>query len=107
MMSSLSILVLIVIVGWFWVDSLRAREIGSQISRNMCAQHQLQWLDDSLVLCGIKLTRNTQGRWAMQRRYQFEFSKDGNSRQLGTLTLIGHQLAMIELPGILPLTISL
>ncbi len=107
MMSSLSVLVLIVIVGWFWVDSLRAREIGSQVSRNVCAQNQLQWLDDSLVLRKIRLIRNVQGRWAIQRHYQFEFSRDGNSRQVGVLILVGHQLAMIELPGILPLTISL
>ena len=46
-MNWYELMLLCVLIGavWFWLDSMKAREIGIQAARNACAEEGLQFLD--------------------------------------------------------------
>lgn len=71
----------------------RARELASQY----CARHDLQLLDQSMVITAIWPDRGPHGGLALRRSYQFEFTSTGEQRYLGKLLLLGRQLKSIEL----------
>lgn len=96
-MPTLEILSLILLLAtlWFWMDSLKTREIGVDASRRACAAEDLQFLDDTVALEGMRLARNEAGRMTLRRTYGFEYSDTGNNRRKGHVTLLGHQVVMI------------
>jgi hypothetical protein len=91
-MSSLIFLALLALLAWFWLDSLRAREIAIGIGHESCRQHGVQLLDGTVALSKLRLQRNPQGRLRWLRTYQFDFSVTGEGRQRGTLILLGMEL---------------
>jgi len=105
-MSSIIFLAILVVLAWFWLDSLRSREIAKRICQQMCNQLQLQLLDDTIALVQIRLKRNRYGQLRIQRTYMFEFTTEGESRLQGTIIMRGHALEMLELPGYMNRTIS-
>lgn len=67
-------------------------------TRRHCEAMDLQLLDDSLVLSGLKLKRR-QGGWpALVRCYRFEFSATGAERYQGEVVTLGRRIQRIELP---------
>ncbi|MEJ2327007.1 MAG: DUF3301 domain-containing protein [Chromatiaceae bacterium] len=83
------------LLGWFWLDSLRARELATGIARAACAQRGLQFLDQTVALHHLRVRRVPQGlRW--RRVYRFDFSEEGVGRQTGYLVLIGLDLMEIS-----------
>lgn len=97
-MNDLFALLLIAAVVWFWVDTLRARERASELCRTACHNRGLQLLDQTVALEHIALARDGQGRLRLQRRYRFEFTEDGASRQSGTVVMVGAAMRTLELP---------
>lgn len=85
---------------WFWALSLRARERALQACRRICAEFNMQLLDHTVALNGIRLDRDNNGRLCLQRRYLFEFSPDGHSRYGGRLFMLGPRpiSAQLDLP---------
>jgi hypothetical protein len=77
---------------WFWMDSLKAREIGIGEARAACAADGLQLLDDTVAVDVIRFARNDEGRLTFRRTYGFEYSDTGNNRRRGYVTLIGRQV---------------
>lgn len=104
-MDTLSLLLILGLIGWFWFDNLRAREAAMLISRKMCQQFQLQLLDDTVRLTKLSIARDQRGRLKLQRHYCFDFSGDSEQRQQGFLQLNGVQLKMIDVPGYVNRTI--
>jgi hypothetical protein len=81
---------------WFWLDSLKAREIGVLAARNACHGEGLQFLDESVVGNSLRLARDDAGRLKLRRVYGFEYSDTGNDRRTGTVTMLGHAVEILH-----------
>lgn len=90
---------LIVILGggWYWYAAMRAKELARGAGRERCAEAGLIFLDDSVVLRRLHLRRDADGRLTWQRRYAFEFTRDGDLRYAGDITLLGDRVLYIEM----------
>ena len=88
---------LISALGWFWHDSLTARELAVHAAREACKADGLLFLDDTVGIASIKLARNDAGRLNIQRAYDFEFSDTGNNRLPGSVVLRGSQVVLLNL----------
>lgn len=91
-MDILILLVGIALLLWFWQHSLRAREIAIHAAQDLCKRQNLQLLDGTVALNGLRLQRAAAGHIALQRTYQFEYSRDGDERQRGFVLLLGLRL---------------
>lgn len=90
-MESLLALCTLLLLGWFWLDSLRAREIATGIGRAACERRGLQFLDQTVALHRLGLRRRPEGlRW--RRVYRFDFSDEGVGRHTAHLILVGLDL---------------
>ena len=81
---------------WFWLDSLKAREIGVLAARNACHGEGLQFLDESVVGNSLRLARDDAGRLKLRRVYGFEYSDTGNDRRSGSVTMLGHDVEILH-----------
>jgi hypothetical protein len=87
-MSSITGILLIALLIWFWLDSARAREIATGICDAACQQRQLQFLDQTVALCRIGLRWTNQGI-RIRRVFRFDFSEQGVGRHNGHITMLG------------------
>ena len=101
-MLELSALFIFLAAGWFWLDSLRARDFALDGARKACEAESVQLLDWTVAMKRIRLGRDDEGRRGLQRTYEFEFSDTGNNRIEGSITVIGRQLLALNLPVIAP-----
>jgi hypothetical protein len=85
---------------WFWLDSLRARDVALDGARRACEAEGVQLLDWTVAMKRIRLGRDEEGRRGFQRTYEFEFSDTGNNRIGGSITVIGRQMLALHLPVI-------
>lgn len=83
-----------------WRDSMRARERAIFVSRNVCARHDVQFLDETVALTRLGLCRNRRGGLGLRRVYEFEFSAEGATRSLGSITMVSDRVDAVYLPGI-------
>jgi hypothetical protein len=91
---------------YFWQVALRARENARHLGHELCAQANVQLLDQTVSLQRLGIERGSDGRLHWRRRYRFEVSTNGSDRHQGTLDvmqdrLLGHSLPMFgvaELP---------
>ncbi len=90
-------LVLLAGLGWFWLDSLKARDAAIQAARKACAAESLQLLDDTVSIASLKPARDDEGRLMLQRVYTFEYSDTGDNRRRGSVVLLGHNVSMINI----------
>lgn len=81
---------------WFWLDSLKAREIGVLAARKACQEEGLQFLDETVVGRSVKLQRDDEGVLRLRRIFAFEYSDTGNNRCFGSVTLTGHHVDMLH-----------
>ena len=95
MNNLLSILALL-LLGWFWLDSLRARELATGICRATCQQRGLQFLDQTVALRHLGV-RRTQDGLRLRRVYRFDYSEEGVGRRDGYLVILGLDLESISL----------
>ena len=82
---------------WYLLDAMRVNELARHIGRQACAQADVLFLDDSVVMKKICLRRNANGQLTLYREYQFEFTSDGSQRYQGSLSLLGKQLMDVQL----------
>jgi hypothetical protein len=99
-MSNLSAILLLLLLGWFWLDSLRAREIALGICRAACEARNLQLLDQTVALRRLGLSWRAEGI-RLRRVYRFDFSEEGVGRHSGYVVLRGIGLDELSfgLPG--------
>jgi hypothetical protein len=90
-MTNLFALFLLLLLGWFWLDSLRAREIALGICKAACAGRDLQLLDQAVALRRLGLSWGTEGL-RLRRVYRFDFSEEGVGRRTGYLVMRGMNL---------------
>lgn len=82
---------------WYWLDGLRCKEIARAAGRHASEQAQAQFLDDTVELTKLRLRRDGQGRLAWQREYRFEYTRSGDYRIRGTLTMLGQRVMRLDL----------
>lgn len=100
-MDNLIALLLLLLLGWFWLDGARAREQALTLAGRACKAHELQLLDQAVML--RRLTpRWTRDGLRLRRVFRFEFSDGGIDRQSGELILVGLRLELLRL-GLDPL----
>lgn len=99
--SLIGILLLLALAGiaWFWNDSLRARDQVIQACRRLCAEIEVQLLDETVALRQLRLQRGERGGWQAARRYTFEYSRTGADRWPGHALLSGPRLESVQLQG--------
>ncbi|WP_296808491.1 DUF3301 domain-containing protein [Thiocapsa sp.] len=90
-MSNLLAVFLLLLLGWFWLDSMRAREIATEVCKSACKQRELQFLDQTVALRRLGLAWRSEGL-RMRRVYRFDFSEEGVGRRSGYLVMRGMTL---------------
>lgn len=83
--------------GWFWYDSMRARERAVRAGHGACEREGLQFLDDTVLCTRTRPTRDAEGRVTLRRVYTFEFSDDGQRRRAGSIVVVGERLESLEM----------
>lgn len=90
-------LLLIFLVAFFWIDSLRARERALAAGRAACERYAVQFLDETVAFARLRLGRDEEGRLKIARTYTFEFSDTGNNRRYGAIVLLGTALQDVQM----------
>jgi len=81
----------------YWWQSGEYKNRALALALQHCQQLNLQLLDQSMVIRSYWPVRDTQGRWRIRRRYQFEFTSTGHQRYSGNLVLMGFKLDSMNL----------
>ena len=90
-------IILILAGGFFWIDSLRARERALAAGRSACGRYGVQLLDETVEFAKLRLARDDEGRLRLRRTYTFEFSDTGNNRRRGAIVMLGGELQNLQL----------
>ncbi len=96
-MSSITLLIFICLLVWFWLVSLKCRDIAIQIARASCRRQGLQLLDGTVSLQAIRPYYRDSGDYGLKRTYTFDYSEDGISRQTGCVVLYNNRVVSIVL----------
>lgn len=88
---------LAILLVWFWVESMRAREAALHAAMRACEREGLQFLDAAAACIAIRPARDEAGRMGLRRTYRFEFSDDGYSRREGTVVMQGGEVLSLTL----------
>lgn len=92
-MPTLLILMIVGALGFaLWNSARAAAELAEGLGRNACQSAGVQWLDQSVHATGLRLRRGHDGRLGFERSFRFEYSRDGDDRQIGKLVLRGDRL---------------
>jgi hypothetical protein len=78
---------------WSWSSSGRERVLA--VVKEVCADLNLQALDDSVVLRGLRPLWTAQGL-RVGRTYRFEFTFNGADRHAGDVGLAGSSLVWVR-----------
>ena len=90
-------MMILVAVGWFWLNSIRVLEVARNAGKQACIKADVQFLDDTVAGIGIKLVRNRSGRRVLQRTYRFEYSETGNNRIEGKVIMLGETVELVTM----------
>ncbi|MCU7796671.1 MAG: DUF3301 domain-containing protein [Candidatus Thiodiazotropha sp. (ex Notomyrtea botanica)] len=94
--STLNLLLALMMLIWFWRDSLKVREIATRISRKACESYGVQFLDQTVALQRLTL-RWVRSGLKLRRTYQFDYSLEGQGRRTGYLVMMGNQHVSLHL----------
>ena len=95
-MNSFLFLIALALLVWLWQLNLRYRELAIRLVKSVCAEMELQLLDQTVALAGFSLRRDTARRIIGVRKYNFEVSSNGADRFTGTIILHGERLVYSE-----------
>ncbi|VAW66828.1 hypothetical protein MNBD_GAMMA10-2936 [hydrothermal vent metagenome] len=95
--TELFIIMLLVLLLWFWLESMRVNEIARSIGARICKENNVQFLDDTVHLSGIRLGKNSYGQVKFLRSYGFEFTNSELHRYSGRITLADKLLQSSEM----------
>ena len=90
-------ILLLALVLFFWVDSLRARERALAAGRAACQRYGVQLLDETVAASALRLGRDSEGRLRIRRVFAFEFSDTGNNRRHGSIVILGAEVQDLHL----------
>lgn len=88
---------LLLLAGWFWWDGLRKRELAVRAAGAICQRAGVQFLDDSVALSRIRLSRDGRQQMRVYREFAFEYSDTGDNRLPGRVHVLGDQIVDVNL----------
>lgn len=88
---------LLLMAGWFWLDSLKKRELAVATAKQKCAQAGVQLLDETVSLAQLRFRRDGNQQLRFYRKYAFEFSDNGDNRLTGNVILLGDRVQGVDL----------
>lgn len=91
-MNELTVIIILGAIGWFWYSSVQAKEIAVLGSKMRCESRGLLLLDQTVSLSKVRLRRDRSGQMRVERKYQFEFSSNGDDRYRGEITLQANRI---------------
>lgn len=94
----LALLIILITLAWFWLDSLGKRERAILLGGELAARFNLQLLDETVVCSKLWLARNHRGHMQILRTYEFDVSASGDDRLHCHLMLLGNQLNSWHIP---------
>lgn len=94
--AELFVLILLCLLAWFWLDSIKVRELGVKAARESCLREGVQLLDDTVAFRSLRPARDDNGQVLLQRVYDFEYSGNGNDRYRGSVMLLGREVVMLD-----------
>ena len=99
MLSLTDLFVLLLLCGLVasWMGLTAARERAVAQASRLCSEHDIQLLDQSVALSGLRLYRHD-GHLGVEVRYGFEVSLDGRTRQGGQIWMRGRRVARLVMP---------
>lgn len=97
-MMEITLLILCLLAGWFWLDTIGARETAIARGRDLAERCNLQLLDETVACDKLRLGRNSRGHVQLMRIYEFEVSADGSNRMPCQLVLLGRELQSWYIP---------
>ena len=96
-MAEALVIVLIAVLGLYWLAAMRCKDIAVTIARRECRLCEVQLLDQTVQQIRISWSRDAQDRWRVWREYRFEYSEDGDSRSRGRLLLLGQKVVRVDM----------
>jgi hypothetical protein len=93
----LGALIALVLLGWLWFDSMRARERAVAAGRSACERERLQFLDETVECVSLRPARGEDGRLLLRRVYRFEFSDTGDNRRVGSVVMLGGEVESLTM----------
>ncbi len=93
--ESIAILALLTL-GWFWIDSLAARDVAIVAAREACQADGKQFLDESISVKNLRLLRNDEGQLCLGRTYVFEYSETSDDRRRGSVVMLGRHVIVVN-----------
>ena len=94
-MGELVILLLFGAVCLYFLSASRVRELAIQAVGRASRDANFQWLDQSVHIRRISLSRDETGQWRMWRQYRFDYSYDGLERRHGFVIMLGRRMQSI------------
>jgi hypothetical protein len=89
-------LLLAAIAGYWW-RAHAVRELALAATRAHCRRLEVQLLDETVALRGVRPTRDGGGQLRLRRTYQFEFTSTGDERYRGWTVMLGRRVESIDL----------
>lgn len=83
-------------VYWWW-RAQAVKEVALRVAREHCRSLDVQLLDESVVLRGFWLKRDTGGTLCVRRSYVFEFTSTGDDRYHGCVVMLSMTMETIQL----------
>ena len=97
-MYDLLILAIPVALAALWWTGSRAHELAIAHARQACQNRQLQFLDQTVALSRMRPARSSTGASCFRREFRFEFTSEGQYRDEGNVTMLGHTLSNVYFP---------
>jgi hypothetical protein len=89
-------LFILIAIGFIWYSSMKAREKGLSIARQVCQEIETQLLDETIYLSHLTLKRDARGQVQIRRIYTFRYLDTHSDIHQGTLILLGgHQESLL------------
>ena len=96
MTEHLLALLVVLGIGWLWLDGARAREMAVGLAQRACRERGVQMLDQTVALRRLGLRWQASGL-RLRRVYRFDYSEEGVGRRTGYLVLRGLELEEMSL----------
>ncbi len=88
MSATIPALLVLAAAALWWHGWIQALERARVLARNFCHHQQWQFLDQTVSLRQVRVTRGERGL-VLIRTWRFEFSADGSQRLSGGLITVG------------------
>jgi hypothetical protein len=85
------------LLAWLWWDGLGAKEIAHASCQRLCRERDVLFLDDTVALSRLSLRRDRSGTLRIFRRFNFEFTSDGELRYQGYVDMLGSHVIHTEM----------